>query len=309
MSGSEAEGWRWSERMAGTVAGWYPTVPRGELNALIRFLRHGSLSAAYVGDCRYVIEGARYGVSAQLRSSSSIDADLWQTVHSLIRDHGVIPRLIKTKAHRSRGQALQDEDDDIANWWGNKFADETAKALARDRTQHDPRAGERAKSEDISIATIRAVAQGAAFAVSMWPETAPATGARTAKAPATATIPDDDGDERHVVRRTTNSNFECTICHKIAYSAAGARKLQLGICGGAIHGSIHHSHSLNTSHGISWCQRCGAYSSRWPRQLVLMCKGRPGSMAQRNVLRRLLGGLPPTTASYLQELFWPVADL
>ncbi len=82
----------------------------------------------------------------------------------------------------------------------------------------------------------------------------------------------------------------------------GGRKLQLGICGGSIHGAIHHSHSLSASHGVTWCQRCGAFSTRWPRQLVLPCRGRPGTIPQRNVLRRLLGGLPPTTASYLQDV-------
>ncbi len=302
MSGSEADGWRVSERMAGTVAGWYPTVARGELSALIRFLRHGSLRASYVGDCRYVIEGARYGVSSRLRSSASLDADLWQIVHSLVRDHGTLPRLIKSKAHRSRRQALQDEEDDIVNWMGNKFADEAAKTLARDRARLDPRAELRAKSEAISITIIRAVAQGAAFAVSNWPETAPATGTRGPRTPASATIPDDDCDERHIVRRTDNGNFECTICRKLAYTVAGARKLQMGICGGSIHDAIHHSHSLSVSHGVTWCQRCGAFSTRWPRQLVLPCKGRPGTVPQRNVLRRLLGGLPPTTASYLQEV-------
>ncbi len=240
-------------------------------------------------------------MNPKLMSSASIDADLWLKVHDLIRDHGSPPRLIKSKAHRSERQALADTDDGIENWAGNRLADQTAKSLARSRARLDQRPAILERSEALSIKIIRCVAQGAAWAVTRWPETAPASGERAARAQKSATTPGDDGDENHIMRRTDKGHFECVVCRKIAYSAGGARRLQTSVCGGAIHGAIHESHSIKTSHGIVWCQHCGAYSMRWPRQLLSPCRRKPNSSAQRNVLRRLLQGLHPTTAEYLQQ--------
>ncbi len=81
--------------MRGAVGGWWPTVPRGELWSLIKFLQHCSGQAAFVGDCRYVVDGEARGVAPRLRSSASLDADLWRIVHQLLRDHGTIPNIVK----------------------------------------------------------------------------------------------------------------------------------------------------------------------------------------------------------------------
>ncbi len=46
----------------------------------------------------------------------------------------------------------------------------------------------------------------------------------------------------------------------------------------------------------------GAYATRQPRRLAESCSRRPATEAQRNVLRRLTAGQPPTTAAYLEEV-------
>ncbi len=82
----------------------------------------------------------------------------------------------------------------------------------------------------------------------------------------------------------------------------GARRMLTTPCGGAIHSAIHQTHRLHSSQGLLWCRACGAFSSRWPRQLIQQCPRRPRSAAQRNVLRRLTAGMAPTTADYLRDV-------
>ncbi len=103
------------------------------------------------------------------------------------------------------------------------------------------------------------------------------------------------------MRRTAVGHFECGVCRQIAYTATGARRMQLSTCGGAIHRSIHQTHQLRLSHGVTWCSACAAFSTRWPRQLLAACPRRPRSQAQRNVLRRLMQGLTPTSAAYFAD--------
>ncbi len=290
-------------RVAGVVGGWFPTVPRGELRALIEAMRHGG-SATYFGDCKYVISGAEFGVSAKLKSSASADADLWRRVDAMARDHGTPPRVRKTRAHRSRSAATADSSDTIEHWIGNRAADFVAKAAARELVRSSDKRERIATDETTYCTVIQCVAQGAALAVERWPETAPRNSKRTNdRQRLGASAPEaDDGDDVHVLRRIEGEKFECMICRSIAYSSRGARKLSNMICPGAVARTIHESHSLQRSHGVIWCGLCGSFSTRWPRQLQQVCPRKPRSQPQRNVLRRLLAGQPPTTASYLGDV-------
>ncbi len=85
-----------AETFRGTVDGWYPTVPRGELSALNAHLRHAGLGSTYVGDCRHVLEGAEKGVPRPLTSSANINADLWRITRQLLDDHGGGVKVRKT---------------------------------------------------------------------------------------------------------------------------------------------------------------------------------------------------------------------
>ncbi len=239
----------------------------------------------------------------RLKSSASADADLWRQLDGLIRQHGAPPRVLKTKAHRSRRQAQADETDGIQHWLGNKAADAIAKGLARSRAEASPTAKHIEHNEAIYIRIIRCVAQGAAAAVDHWPDNAPKKMQRKGRGGAVDPRNEDDldGDERHALRRCDNGRYECIVCKCIALSARGARRLAAAICPGAIMRSVHEPHALNRSHGVVWCKLCGSYSTRWARQLMASCPRKARSQAQRNVLRRLLNGLPPTTANYLRQ--------
>ncbi len=284
----------------GTVGGWEQTVARGELTALIAFLRHSAAGTRYVGDCRYVIEGAENGVRPQLMSSAAADPDLWKVVDILIRDQGSPPLLSKIKSHRGKDAAIAEGEASLIDWHGNRLADHAAKTLDRRRLAADHRMEILAAAEDLAVRVTTCVARGAAMAMSRWPEPPPRRAAKKSNAEAgrgkDGSI---DADDAHIIRRNEAGNFECVACRRVAYSIAGARRIANSTCGGAINSEVHQTHSLCTSQGLTWCRACGAFSSRWPRQLLSPCPHRPRSQAQRNVLRRLSAGLMPTTAGYL----------
>jgi hypothetical protein len=86
-------------------------------------------------------------------------------------------------------------------------------------------------------------------------------------------------------------------CGLSCWSDAGLRVLARRMCRGSMAEQAHASHDLTLSSGVNWCRRCGAYAIRIPRALRLHCRGAPASEAAANVKRRLLRGLPPTTAA------------
>ncbi len=291
------------QRVTGSVGGWDQTVPRGELSALIAFLRCSSAGAYFVGDCRYVIEGARGGVSPTLMSSLAADPDLWRIVDRLIKDHGSPPHLVKVKAHRSLTRASGEGEASVQDWFGNSLADEAAKSLGKRRLLSDDRPRLMEESCELSVRVIAAVARGAAMAVARWPDAVPLS-TRTARDHRHRKSQEDEEDleETHVIRRSPPGHFECVVCRRVAYTALGARRMSGSTCPGAIHQAIHQSHRLCHSHGLTWCKACAAFSSRWPRQLLRECPGKPRSAAQKNVLKRLMTGLTPTTAHYLMDV-------
>ncbi len=289
-------------KMAGSVIGWDQTVPRAELTALIKFLTHSSAGAYFVGDCRYVIDGAASGVPPSLMTSNAADPDLWKEVHRLILDHGAPPHLVKVKAHRSVSRAAIEGEESILHWHGNDAADRVAKSLCRRRLLADFRADDHFASTELSRRIIDCVARGASLAVDKWPDIVPSANQQVSQGRgALASVGDDDFEENHQMRRTERGYFECSACKQIAYTVMGARRMRTAPCGGSIGHATHQTHRIHTSQGVVWCGACGAFAARWPRQLIQVCPRRPRSQAQRNVLRRLWAGLPPTTASYLAE--------
>ncbi len=296
-------GGRRCQGVAGSVGGSDQTVPRGELSALTAFLRCSSAGAYFVGDCRYVIEGAQGGVSPILMSSLAADPDLWRIVDRLIRDHGSPPHMVKVKAHRSLTRASGEGEASVQDWFGNSLADDTAKSLGKRRLLSDDRPRLMAESRALAVRVIATVAKGAAMAVSRWPDALPLS-TMTARAHKHRKGQEDEEDleETHVIRRSPAGHFECVICRRVAYTALGARRMSGSTCPGAIHQAIHQSHRLCLSQGLTWCRACAAFCSRWPRQLLRECPGKPRSVAQRTVLKRLMAGLTPTTAHYLVDV-------
>ncbi len=77
-AGDVDDGWVVTERLRGNITGWFPTVPRAEMRALIEHLRHTGQRGTYVGDCKSVIDAALYGVPEKWLSWKNINADLWK---------------------------------------------------------------------------------------------------------------------------------------------------------------------------------------------------------------------------------------
>jgi hypothetical protein len=119
------------QMMRGRLGGWFPSVPRGELAALLQFCKCVMIPSTYVGDCRYATDGVARGIPALLSSSACAHADLWRELRWRLDDHGGGINVVKTKAHRSKQCAIDDSDDGILHWVGNGAADAAAKTLAR----------------------------------------------------------------------------------------------------------------------------------------------------------------------------------
>ncbi len=282
------------ETLRGIVDGWYPTVPRGELTAMNAHIRHAGLTDTYVGDCRHVLDGVERQVPTCLTSSTNINADLWRETRRLLNDHGGHIRVIKTKAHRSRARAETDHIDTLYNWIGNSLADAAAKSLARaaaDTLGYDT---EVEREREMATKVIRRVAFGAAWSYKRWP----AIDGRAARPADHDVDVDEANEEEHIMRRRMDGTYECKLCRKYARTPAGARQLMRQSCGGSVLHRIDESHDLHCTNGITWCNSCGAYATRWPRRLLHGCNGRPRTAAQRTILKKLRAERPPMEAPH-----------
>ncbi len=284
-----------SERMRGLIDGWFQTVPRAELKALIEHLRHAGPDECYGGDCQMVIAGAQYGVAQKLCTSANVNADLWREVRRLQHDHGTVPRVCKIRAHTSWQEAQSLGPEAVHLWRGNHEADLHAKDLARKYATYEDNLDriQRARASHIRVLERLAVATA-------WNLRAK-TGLLGAKVkrPRRRTTAAPNGN--HTIVNKEGGGWECVDCRGHALGRIGLRLLKQKTCPGNARSTAHETHDIVEEHGIAWCRACGRYTTRWARDLRWRCPGAPQSEAQRNVKRRLLQGLPPTTAAYLQE--------
>ncbi len=286
-------------RSRGTADGWFPTVPRAELRAFVNFARHAGPGSTFISDCRYVVEGVLASIPKDRTSSAELHADLWREAEWLQADHGAPFSILKIKAHRSRAKAVSEANGELnlTDWIGNDKADEYAKELTRSIVEADDREAKRMKEESTTRQILLRIAMGAAWAFERWPIINGDGGRGASSVGQAVEIPD---EERHALRRSVDGGIECSVCRRTARGAAAIKMKQA--CAGTILERIHGTHQLRDIQGVVWCVRCGAYTSRWPRNLLRPCPGRPLSAAQANVLRRLTEGKPPTTACYLEQV-------
>ncbi len=294
----KADGESPGHRVCGTCTGWYPSVPRGELQALVEALEVACIPAVYAGDCQYVIDGFSGGVPRSLASSSSPHADLWRRARWLQNDHGEGITVVKVKAHRSRARAEQDEaSGGLELWHGNQHADATAKGLALRLWE-----GLRSRAEAIDARSADFVATMTRLGIctriaqlSLDSLKLPRVSRRRKR----SSIAAGRCGGHQLVPRAAGGGHWCTRCKLITRTASSLKSLAAKPCHGEVLLGVHSSHQLRWSLGITWCERCGCYMTRLPRALRQACDGAPRSAAARNVLRRLRSGLPPTTAAYL----------
>ncbi len=287
------------QMMRGTCTGWFPSVPRGELTAMLRFARWARIPARYVGDCKYVTDAVEMGIPGKLTSSACAHADLWREAKRLLQDHGQGIEVTKTKAHRSRTRAIEDGNDGVEHWEGNMAADAAAKSLAKKvwLENCEPRGRDEAKRADLRTLLVRTAvsAYGAMRAL----DGIPVPGKRRRR-----DVAEKNGrcGDHVLVPRPGQKGSWCQHCRLVTTTPTSWRSLAAKPCKGDISDMIHISHSLRWSGRVLYCGKCGWYTSRIPRSLRKPCRGAPASEAARNVLRRLRLGLPPTTAHYHTDL-------
>ncbi len=283
--------------LAGGVAGWFPTAPRGELSAVIEFLRHAHPNAVYWGDCKHVVDIVNCGVPPTWASSSSINADLWGEARRLLEDHGCIRMLRKIRAHRARSSAAAEGSEAERAWFGNDAADKAAKDLSRRMLGDDSTHQAAKQSRQATAAVLRRIGVAAALALKTRPSVR-----RRQKGLGDKKSRPLTNEERHDFRRRLRGGWECAKCHAYWLDELARRVAERSACAGDVSQKVHLTHDVRvTSSGALWCSKCGCYSTRWPRRLRMECPRQPQSEAQWNVKRRLHNDLPPTTARYLQE--------
>ncbi len=288
--------YRMSNAARGRISGWAPTVPRGELKAYNEFLRVAGPGATFIGDCKAVVDAAIHGAPTDWASSRHINADLWRDTLRLQRDHATLPKAAKVTAHRSRG-AAETEGETAVRWWtGNHWADHHAKQLARQIADDSTDLKEKLRHQELAKDVMMHLAVATAWNLASRPT--PAVKRKKKKPREEA----EGAASEHDMRERRSGGWECRWCRGFALSAAGRRALRAKPCVGVTEGQIHPTHSVKQDHGVTWCENCGCYTSRWPRELRRPCKGTPASEAQANVRNRLLRGLPPTTAAYLVDV-------
>ncbi len=295
----EEDEWAAAEQLRGNVAGWFSTVPRAEMHALAEHLRHAGQRGVYVGDCKMVIEAAKHGVPDKWQSWRNPNADLWRIIKQRQDDHGGQLNAVKVKSHRGRNTV--GDGDDYRRWRGNTMADEWAKSLAK--TMAESRGDIQQESGTTPTTDYEDVLRHIAFAgaclLKRRPLEAKGTDKRTSRSKA-PTIHQHGG---HDIITRKLGGWECSQCRRLVLSKVGLKDLRNTTCTGTIGepGAVHSSHRMQHTNGVYWCASCGAYATRWPRDLKRACRGAPNSEAQANVKRRLSSGLGPTTAKYLDD--------
>ncbi len=286
-----------AEGARGLISGYFPTVQRAELYALVFHLRHEGVDGTYVGDCQNVIDTARNGVPDYHVSSRCLHADLWKEVRAEVMDRGGRVAIRKVKAHRSREQA-EEAGEDARVWEGNQQADHSCKALAKSWAAADVRAASVAAAHVTAREIISQTITVATWAFRSRPRWA--RGAENAWRDGCAIGPRGDGG--HKLAQIGRSKWRCLHCRREAWDTKGRLRLVSSHCGGEVAAECHPSHEIDCLNGVVWCRRCAAYATRQPRRLKQECPRRPMSEAAINVRRRLMQGLPPTTAKYLASI-------
>ncbi len=283
----------------GAVGGWFCTSQRGELAALLRFLQFAPRGSTFAGDCNYVLRGICDGVPWPLRSSPSVDADMWKCARRLAQERVGWFDYRKVKAHRSWASVNQLDQQEVEDWYGNTKADVLAKGLAKSMVADIDDPHVQRDRAGCAVLLSRA-AMAAAWAMRHWPEGD--GGNRRPKGLKKRTEANTTAVGDHIVRPRPRGGLQCIKCKMHAATPSSLRSMRQMRCRGDLSTQCHPTHLLKAFESIVYCRNCGAYATKRPTALKRECRRVPPTEARRNVLRRLRQGLLPTTARYLWEL-------
>ncbi len=279
----------------GQVDGWFATVPRGELTALLEFHIAAGDNSTYVGDCRYVLDVIDQGIPPKFCAARCKDADLWRRIKHIKSTRCVRLHFRKIKAHTARSSTASGGATAEADWIGNDRVDALAKALCRTVYQEGGMAHDDDSTDEYANAFNRfAIAAGWAVSNGLGTHRR----RRTTRGRGRTSRRDGDRIGTHIMQKKIGGGWECSLCRLQGNTETSRRSLKTKPCRGDVLLQCHPSHSLHWSNGVLWCGNCASYTTRQPRQLRQPCLGRAAGEARRNVLRRLREGLPPTTANY-----------
>jgi hypothetical protein len=285
----------------GVVAGWFPTVPRAELEAYLWHLQSSLAPATYIGDCKHVIDGAQAGVPERLTGARSMNADLWRQAAALLADHGPdAQRHLKTKAHRSRSAARASVEDPEWCWVGNAAVDEAAKRHLRNEMVHINRRKVNMQHTRECERWLQHLGTAAEWCFRHWPEVV-----RKTKIEGEVRRWRPDRQNGHDLRQTHGGGWKCKTCGASTKLATGARRIVRMACAGGLAARSHPSHRLSLNGTVLWCRRCGAYAESKLRCLAAPCLGRARSDAYSGFIVRFRQGLLPAAVGRIGAVCKP----
>ncbi len=292
------------------------TAGAGELYALRRAAELAASDANIHTDYQGILDGVRAGEAACSHHKKA-NASSWRAYWRAVE--GGAPCVRKVKAHRSREEAMADEDPmAYTQWKANKTADAYAKMGARANQGRNGR--EIANAYEAEQDEVTKLAKWVGIALSHWPRAAAGTGRRVregrAKAAATRQARRRRAAASHGHRLALGRDgWRCLTCGRGAGTDGGTKRLATTACrghtaarvgqqegGGAEH-ILWAAEAEKTQHGelgpdLVWCSRCGAYSSTKIYRLAHRCRGYPEKSA-RTRLMAINSGRHPITRRQL----------
>ena len=102
---------------------------------------------------------------------------------------------------------------------------------------------------------------------------------------------------RHSLQRIPGTrSWRCSACGVVAHSSSEWAAARHRACRGPVCLRVSTTHSLcfASALSITYCARCGAWATRKPRKLHLICPMSPTTVAAQQALLRLRQGLHPS---------------
>ncbi len=292
------------------------TAGAGELYALRRAAELAAGDTVIHTDYQTIIDGVKAGEAAcchHRKPSASAWRAYWRAAE------GGNCAVYKVKAHRTRAEAMGDDDPRaFTQWKANRTADIHAKLGAK--LHHGLGGRAAADAYEAEHDELAMLAKWIGISLSRWPRAAGGNGrrAREARAKAAAT--------RRARRRRAAASYghrlalgrdgwRCLTCGKGAGTEGGTRRLASTACQGHIAARVGNQGGEGAQHilwaaesersqpgelgaDLVWCARCGAYSATKVYRLAHACRGFPEKSA-RTRLRAINSGRHPTTGRRL----------
>ena len=280
--------------LSGPLPGPVQSSPAAEAFGLWAYLKHCGLPPyQYHTDCQWVVNSWRSG-SAACTGAQHVHADLWRKIWLAIDDLGgpAAVQVTKVKAHSSRAAVLEGRVSAV-----DKAANDFADAAAKTSTARHPQAP---LAEARCARTWHCVTMVAKYLARVHWRAAEAGHDTTSRSGRLRPTRDmlrfmracRPSDHRLFLKL---GRWRCAHCWRSALTHAAIRALPC---------RTQRRHRVHTTGSLFFCWRCGAYSRKKARLLLIPCRGRPprGSHGAR-VLGALAMGCCPISGEPIDRPF------